>query len=527
MSGDQYGMHDRGFHVPPMPPGPPPAPPAPPDGARAVAVAVLNLGGLGLGYALLRRWVLVLLCWAATAVLLLVALPADPDGVPVAALVLYAVFLAGAAAHGALTGLRSRTAIVRRAPLALMLGLVLLAVPAGGVVLYDDAREEATEQMLLDRLDEADRLVTASGKKDFGSGRAGYREALEAYEELRSDHPDSRAAQRVPTRMKTFYTTVAAPYEDADYCTAVAPLTYLRTVPEDMPSTDLGSLEKWPDDRLATSLYECASRGLTSGQSTWASQFGELLTTFPDSDQAAKVQPAVAAAVTREVKGLSGAEPCTAVERLRDLGSRIADLPGDEAGIEAALTKDAGRATSSADSGTYTCGVDQYRDGDFEAAQTTMNEYASAHRTAGNAARAKKIAIAAEIAQTLPAAGRTLPTTRSGGSISVTVKNDSPDEVTVLYTGPVTGSLTLKACGGCKAYSLGSTLTPGFEPCSGGKNYPQRTISLPPGTTYFVHKSTSSTSSTSSTPATDTAKLESGYVYTECAYTTNSLGSGI
>ncbi|MFF7533306.1 hypothetical protein [Streptomyces bobili] len=524
MSGDPYGMQNHSYPMPPMPAAPPPAPPSPPDGARAVAVAVLNLSGLGLGYALLRRWVLMLLCWTATAVLLLVALPAEPDGVPVAALLLYAVFLAGAAAHGASVGLRSRTAVLQRAPLALLLGLVLLAVPAGGVVLYDDARDEATEQMLLDRLDEADELVTASGKKDFSGGKAGYREALKAYEALRSDHPGSRAAERVPTRMKTFYTTVAAPFEDADYCTAVAPLTYLRTVPEEMPSTDLGTLEKWPDDRLATSLYECASRGLASDQSTWAAQFGELLTTFPDSDQAAKVQPAVAAAVTREVKGLSGAEPCTAVQRLSDLGSRIADLPGDEAGIEAALTADAGRATSSADAGAYTCGVDQYRDGDFEAAQTTMNEYVSAHGTAKNAARAKKIAIGAEIAQTLPAAGKTLPTTRSGGSISVTVKNDSPDEVTVLYTGPVTGSLTLKGCGSCKAYSVSSTLNPSFEPCSGSKNYPQRTISLPPGTTYFVHKSTSDSIST---PATDTAKLEPGYIYTECAYTTGTLGSGI
>ncbi|WP_208639416.1 hypothetical protein [Streptomyces bobili] len=524
MSGDPYGMQNHSYPMPPMPAAPPPAPPSPPDGARAVAVAVLNLSGLGLGYALLRRWVLMLLCWTATAVLLLVALPAEPDGVPVAALLLYAVFLAGAAAHGASVGLRSRTAVVQRAPLALLLGLVLLAVPTGGVVLYDDARDEATEQMLLDRLDEADELVTASGKKDFSGGKAGYREALKAYEALRSDHPGSRAAERVPTRMKTFYTTVAAPFEDADYCTAVAPLTYLRTVPEEMPSTDLGTLEKWPDDRLATSLYECASRGLASDQSTWAAQFGELLTTFPDSDQAAKVQPAVAAAVTREVKGLSGAEPCTAVQRLSDLGSRIADLPGDEAGIEAALTADAGRATSSADAGAYTCGVDQYRDGDFEAAQTTMNEYVSAHGTAKNAARAKKIAIGAEIAQTLPAAGKTLPTTRSGGSISVTVKNDSPDEVTVLYTGPVTGSLTLKGCGSCKAYSVSSTLNPSFEPCSGSKNYPQRTISLPPGTTYFVHKSTSDSIST---PATDTAKLEPGYIYTECAYTTGTLGSGI
>jgi hypothetical protein len=105
------------------------------------------------------------------------------------------------------------------------------------------------------------------------------------------------------------------------------------------------------------------------------------------------------------------------------------------------------------------------------------------------------------------------------GSISVTVKNDSPDEITVLYTGPVTGSFTLKACGGCTSYSLASTVGLGFEPCSdSGKNYPQRTIRLPAGTTYFVHKSKSGLGKS---PASDTAKLSAGYLYTECAYTTS------
>ncbi|MFJ1732636.1 MerC domain-containing protein [Streptomyces sp. NPDC088254] len=523
MSDGGYGRYDNGYFVPPMPAAPPP-PPA--DGARAVAVAVLNLSGLGLGYALTRRWALTALCWIATAVLLTAALPADPDGVPEAALVAYAVFLVLAAAHGARVGLRTPLALPGRAPLALALGLLLLAVPAGGVVWYDAERDEAVQQMLLDRLEEADRLVAAAGKKEFTAAEADYREALTAYEDLVADHPDSRAAARVPGRMKTYYATVGAPYEQREYCTAIAPLTYLRTVPDRVKKTELGELEKWPDDRLATSLYECASAGLAADQSTWAAQFGELLTTFPKSAPAAKVEPAVNAAVVREEKGLRGADPCTAVQRLRALATRITELPGEKAGIHAALAKDAGRATAQVASGTYTCGVDQYRDGDFDAALTTMNEYVTANRTAENVPLAKKIAIAAEVAQTVPEAGKKLPTMRSGGSISVTVKNDSPDAVTVLFTGPVTGSLTLKACGGCRAYSLGSTVSPYFKPCEGGKNYPQRTISLPPGTTYFVHKSNGSSIS-SSTPASDTAKLENGYVYTECAYTTESFGSGL
>lgn len=59
----------------------------------------------------------------------------------------------------------------------------------------------------------------------------------------------------------------------------------------------------------------------------------------------------------------------------------------------------------------------------------------------------------------------------------------------------------------------------GFRPCNdSGKNYPQRTIRLPAGTTYFVHKARSGTGKS---PASDTAKLRSGYIYTECAYTTS------
>ncbi|WP_199844726.1 tetratricopeptide repeat protein [Streptomyces sp. DSM 15324] len=520
MSGDQYGRYDQGFAMPPVPPMPVAPPPAPADGVRAVAVAVLNLSGLGLGYALVRRWVPMLACLAATAVLLFVALPADPDGVPVLALVLYVLFLVAAAAHGAVVGLRTRLAWPPSAPLALALGLVLLVAPAGGVVAYDGARDEATQQMLLDRLDRADRQVEAAGERPFSSAQSDYREALEVYENLSADHPHSRAAAKVPARMKTYYATVGAVYEKGDYCEAIAPLDYLRSVPKKMPETDLSDLKTWPDDRLATSLYECASAGLTSGQATWASQFGELLTTFPDSAQAAKAEPAVGSAVSAKVKGLSGSDPCTAVEQLKTLSDQIQTISAEDGAVTGALAKDADRASSSADTGAYNCGVDQYRDGDFDKAQTTMEEYASSHKSAKNAALAKKIAIAAEVAQTVPAAGKKLPTTRSGGSISVTVQNDSPDDITVMYTGPVTGSFKLKGCGSCRAYTFADTLSIGFKPCNANKNYPEHTISLPAGTTYFVHKPNGDSLAS---PASDTAKLEPGYIYTECAYTTTRL----
>ncbi|GHI01941.1 hypothetical protein Scel_02620 [Streptomyces cellostaticus] len=485
---------------------------------------MLNLSGLGLGYALVRRWIPVAACWAATVVLLLVALPADADGVPGAALAGYAALLLSAAAHGAVVARRTRLTWPGRAPLALLLGVLLLAVPAGGAVWYADAHEEAVQQALLDRLDRADRLVTAAGRQRFATARSDYGEALDVYRGLAADHSGSRAADQVPDRLRSFYTTVGAAYGHQRYCEAIEPLKYLRTVPRIMPKKELGSLTQWPDDRLATSLYECGRAGLTAGQDDWVPRFDDLLATFPQSAPAAKAVLAVDAAVKKAEKDVDGTRPCTAVEQLRTLGTRITGLSGTAGSAADDLKKSADRAGRSGDAGEYACGVDQYKDGDFDAAQKTMEQYVSDNKSGSNRDRAKKIAIGAEVAQTLPGAGKKLPTTASGGSISVTVKNDSPDDVTVLYTGPVTGSFTLKGCGSCTSYSLVDTLMTGFKPCNdSSKDYPQRTLSLPVGTTYFVHKPHRGSTAK---PASDTAKLRSGYIYTECAYTTRTLGSG-
>ncbi|MFS8197972.1 hypothetical protein ACLVWQ_04715 [Streptomyces sp. CWNU-52B] len=515
MSWDHNDFRD-GFVIPPMPTAPPPAPA---DRRRAAAVALLNLGGLGLGYAMVRRWWLTAACWAATGVLFLVALPADPDGVPTGALVAYLVLLGLAAVHGAVVGLRTRPAWPPSPWLAVVLGLVLLAVPAGGVALYDGARDEATEQLLLDRLERADELVRAAGERPFSTAEPDYRRALAVYHDLRGDHPGSRAADRVPDRLTAYYATVGSAYERRNYCDAVEPLKYLRTVPRTLDKKALGALATWPDGRLATSLYACGAQSLSGGSGDWTTHYGELLSAFPRSEQTAKVEPSVRAAVDKAVEDVGGDDPCAAVERLETLNSQVVGLPGERAGLAEALGEDADRADRGAATGMYACGVDQYEEGSFAEAVTTMNDFVKNNERHKNRARAKKIAIAAEVAQTVPAAGRRLPTTASGGGITVTVKNDSPDDIKVLYTGPVTGSFTLKACGGCTSYSLAATVVRGFEPCSdSGRNYPQRTIRLPAGTTYFVHKSQSGLGKS---PASDTAELSSGYIYTECAYTTS------
>ncbi|XIE78339.1 hypothetical protein AB6O49_09620 [Streptomyces sp. SBR177] len=84
-----------GFAGPGFAPAGPPPPPQPWPGA--VAAALLNLSGLGLGYVVLRQWVGAVVCWAATVALVVAVLPADPDGIPAGVLVAYGVFLVLAA----------------------------------------------------------------------------------------------------------------------------------------------------------------------------------------------------------------------------------------------------------------------------------------------------------------------------------------------------------------------------------------------------------------------------------------------
>ncbi len=116
----------------------------------------------------------------------------------------------------------------------------------------------------------------------------------------------------------------------------------------------------------------------------------------------------------------------------------------------------------------------------------------------------------------MPAAGKRLPTTASGGSISVTVKNDSPDDITVMYTGPVTGSLPQglrelhvllpRQHAGARLHTVQrqrEELSATDHPTARGHHV-------------LHHKGRSGTGNP---PASDTAELRSGYIYTECAYT--------
>ncbi|WP_282691997.1 hypothetical protein [Streptomyces sp. CC208A] len=547
--GPAPGPYPGQYPAPPTAPGwagtgtlppPPPAPPAyGPGGAgggapgearplQAVLVALLNLSCLGLGYVLLRHWIGAALCWAATAALLLLALPADADGVPQGVLIGYGAFLLAAAADGARRGLRARLsfgATVRR--LALPLAVVLLAAPVGGAVAYGaahaDAREEARQQALLARLAAADALVTAHKGEAFAASEGDYVKALEEYDDLGTKHGDSRAGKLVPDRLDAYYKAVAAPYASKSYCEALAPLKHLKGLTSLVDKDLLGERPAGVEEPLAHSLYECGAEALDGDSSPTAEgHFGELANLFPGSPYTAKVRPAVRDAVRTRVGSLtdSGDDHCATTEELRSLRTTADSLRTLK------LTEVRTEADRGVRKGVFACGTQQFGNEQFTKAAATMEKYAKDYPDSDQAAHARSIAIAAQIADKEPEAGKKLPPAKAPGGARMTmvISNDAPDEVELLYTGPVTGKITLRPCGDCRTYDRVETVLRGFKPCSGASSkYPKATVQLPAGTYHLLQKRAGSGFATAGDTKTSKAKIEPGYSYTNCLYVTKGL----
>ncbi|MEU4081457.1 hypothetical protein [Streptomyces venezuelae] len=525
-----------GVGAPPPPPGAPPgAPPGygPPPGfgpprgeanpAQAVMTGLLNLSCLGLGYVLLRNWIGAALCWVATAALLVLALPADVDGVPVGVLAGYGVFLLAVAADGARRGLRATLRVgasLRR--LALPLAVVLLAVPAGGSLAYGAARDEAREQALLERLAAADALVKSAEGLAFDKAEPSFRKALGEYEELGTKHAGSRAGKLVPARLDSYFATVSAPYADKKYCEAVPQLTFLRGLQGTSDKTLLGTRPAKTEDPLAHSLYECgaAALGVATSDPDAKESFNTLLTEFPKSSYATRVAPAVEASVKTRSDALAGsAEPCDTTAELRVIRASVSGI------TDPSLQKATDQAAAAVQKGDFACGTDQFKDEEFKAALDTMTAYAKDYPNSPQAAHARSIAIAAEIAEEEADAGRTLPSADvpGGTRMVMVVSNDGPGEVELLYTGPMTGKITLTSCGTCTKYP-GPIFSQGkkIKACTGpASKYPKATLWLPAGDYHFLQKRASTGTSTAGDTKSSKAKIEPGYSYTNCLYVTS------
>ncbi|WSQ62926.1 hypothetical protein OG507_27615 [Streptomyces sp. NBC_01217] len=472
----------------------------------------------------MRCWFRAAVCCVATGALLLASLPADPDGVARGLVVAYLLALALAALDGARTARRRTVGGSWRPVVAAVAGLVLLAVPAGGVVFYGSAQDEAVEQMLLDRLDRGDRTVEAASAKPFDAARGDYRSALAVYRELGEEHAGSGAGKLVPSRLDAYYRAVSAPYRQKKHCEAIEPLTHLRTVPESIDPELLGDLVGYPDGPLATSLYECGvSRLGDTSAGAEGGELGELLRAFPGSAQAKKVGAAVSKEISEQSRAVRGSDPCAATDTLRRVRATALSLPDKSVSVLA------GSADGGIENGVYACGLAEFKAKRFGDARQTLTEFAATYKKDKRRARARDIAIAAEIADTRPAAGKHLPPSdRAGGArMQLVISNDAPDGVEILYTGPVTGKVDIGGCGSCRSYTWASGSVSACK--AKGKSYPRVTLWLPAGEYHFLYKHRGGTASdTSVTSYADGSRIQPGYRYTGCTYvsSSSSLGTG-
>lgn len=95
------------------------------------------------------------------------------------------------------------------------------------------------------------------------------------------------------------------------------------------------------------------------------------------------------------------------------------------------------------------------------------------------------------------------------------ISNDASDAVEILYTGPVTGTIKIKACGGCENYTSYDAVDKACK--DSGKGYPKKTLRLPVGDYHFLLKH-SGDAADDVTSTTDGMSIDPGYSYTYCSY---------
>ncbi|MFD5321777.1 hypothetical protein [Streptomyces sp. NPDC127098] len=495
----------------PPPPGRPPTVGMPRDGRVAFTAALLNLGGLGLGYLYLRRWLRALPSLTATAALLWAALPATAEGVPGAWPALFAGLALLTAVDGWRLGRPPTLGGPRLAWVPASAGVLLLALPVAGAVSFADAQRRALESDLGERLAAADRLVAeAVVAADFADAEPGYRSALDEYLAVRAAHPDTDAAGEVPGRLDSLYERATAEGSGGDWCAALDPLWFFRALPGELDEAEARRLAGRAGEDLPEPLHGCGL-GLAeeAGARSAAEPLAELLAEYPDSEYAGALPGELGELQAAATDAVGGAEPCQALTRLRSLNGLFGRLPGPEFSTLA----EEGAAT--VPEGLYRCGTDHFTAGRFGEADGVLGELVEDHPDHRRAERAGDILIAARIAAHLPEAGAELPPepgTAGGGSVTLELRNDSPYALEFLFTGPLTGSRTLDGCDGCEVYPD----DPGDAACSADLDYPTVTVELPAGDYYFLHSSPDEPTR----ELAESDQLDPDYVYTYCSYIT-------
>ena len=481
------------------------AEPEEPASSSAVAAALLNLTGLGLGYLYLRCWLRATACLVIVALMVWVGFANDAAGSPWLWRILAGSWAVATAVDAwFVAGGRPRPATRAEWLRPVALGLVAVLAIVGAHIGYAGAAR-ATYAAGLEAQGRADcaaanrsfdaltgpyeltlsRDVPAAAQRrsectDFlgaeQSERAGaLAGAVSAYQAFRRDHTGSllEPFAREGTRRALLAWAVAL-RGAGDLDGAIARygelLQELGSEPgavqvrEDLAATHV--------ERASAARAAMAGAAGTARVDAMRAAMEDLLLVgrdLGDTPTAAGVPQAVLDTFAEANSAFAEGRFCDALPVL----DYAITLP-DAAGVAAVANGDRARSLSE-------CGLANFNAGDYSGAtdrfQTLMTDYPNDP----GIPQARSALITAEVGQ---AAGRPLPLPApidAPASEPVVVYNAAGTEVRVLLAGPTAQEVTLPPCPGCP-----TSYATGTESCPGAAGKPSSSIRLRPGTYYVL-----------------------------------------
>jgi Tetratricopeptide repeat len=477
-----------------------------PDGAgrSAVAAALLNLTGFGLGYAYLRCWFRAIACPVVAVLLVVVAFTNDAASTPWLWRILAALWVAATAVDAwwvARTGPRPQTRRQRLQPVAV--GVVAVLAVVGGHLGYG-AAGRATYAAGLEAQGRAD-CIAANRAFDLVTG---------PFELTLSRDVPAAAVRRAECAA-----FLAAEQAESAGNHAAAAAGY-RDFRRDHPNSLLDGVARENVIRVLTAWAgELRESGELSGA---IDRYRDLLGELDGDPRIAQAREDLAAtyvdraAVTRETMlAMAGSARVAALQMAMDdllmVGQDLADtasaaevpqaildtfaqannavaegrfcdallvldyavtLP-ESTGVAAVAHADRARSLSE-------CGLASFHAGDLTGAITRFQTLVAEYPNDPRVAQARSALIAAEVGRTASVPIPLPAPIDVSGSEPVVLYNAVSTEVRVLVTGPTAHEITLPGCPGCpRVYEEG-------ESCPGAAGKPSTMIQLRPGTYHVL-----------------------------------------
>ncbi len=473
-------------------------------GRSALAAVLLNLTGVGLGYAYLRRPLRATACAVITVLMVVVAFTNDAASTPWLWRILAAAWVAGTAFDAwwlARFVPRPRTRLQRLRPVAV--GLVAVAAVVAGHIGYAEGAR-ATFAAGLD----------AQGRADCGAANRAFDTVTGPFElTLSRDVP---AAAQGRAECTAFLAAESAERAGAHADAAAGYREFRSEYPASL-------LDPFALESTRRVLLAWAGALRDSGDLGGAiDRYRELLGELDGDPRMPQVREDLAATyVARAGEARQAMAPAVGQERVDGLRAAMVDLllVGEElpdtptaAGVPQAVLDTFAEANNAPAEGRFCdalpvldyavtlpavagvatvahgdrarslseCGLVNFTSGDLTGATTRFGTLVAEYPDDPGVAKARSALIAAEVGRNVSVPLPLPAPIDAPGSAPVVVYNATSTDVRVLITGPTAHEISLDACPGCPA------VYDGVESCPGAEGKPSVTLQMRPGPYYLL-----------------------------------------